>query len=71
MPTIPRGVRTGRAFGTTHCPVGNGPLVGSTLAIVYKAAAEIGELGDNTRALREAIQTDARSVAPSLTTAPR
>ncbi len=29
------------------------------LSFVYKAAAEIGELGDNTRALREAIRTDA------------
>jgi glucosamine--fructose-6-phosphate aminotransferase (isomerizing) len=28
------------------------------LAFVYKAAAEIGELGDNTRALREAITSD-------------
>ena len=28
------------------------------LSIVYKAAAEIGELGDNTRALRQAIATD-------------
>ena len=28
------------------------------LAFVYKAAAEIGELGDNTRALREAIRSD-------------
>ncbi len=29
-----------------------------TLAFVYKAAAEIGELGDNTRALREAVTSD-------------
>ena len=28
------------------------------LGFVYKAAAEIGELGDNTRALREAITAD-------------
>ena len=28
------------------------------LSLVYKAAAEIGELGDNTRALRTAIRTD-------------
>ncbi len=28
------------------------------LSLVYKAAAEIGELGDNTRALREAISSD-------------
>src|SRR5262249_1993040 len=28
------------------------------LSFVYKAAAEIGELGDNTRALREAITAD-------------
>ena len=31
---------------------------GDTLAFVYKAAAEIGELGDNTRALRAAIRSD-------------
>jgi len=43
------------------------PLLGSlavrapegALVFVYKAAAEIGELGDNTRALREAIAGDA------------
>jgi glucosamine--fructose-6-phosphate aminotransferase (isomerizing) len=29
------------------------------LSLVYKAAAEVGELGDNTRALRAAIRTDA------------
>ncbi|HEX2577702.1 MAG TPA: glucosamine-6-phosphate synthase, partial [Aquihabitans sp.] len=29
------------------------------LSLVYKAAAEIGELGDNTRVLREAMRTDA------------
>ncbi len=29
------------------------------LSLVYKAAAEIGELGDNTRVLREAIRSDA------------
>ena len=31
---------------------------GGCLAFVYKAAAEIGELGDNTRALRSAIRAD-------------
>ncbi|MDQ3978972.1 MAG: glucosamine-6-phosphate synthase, partial [Actinomycetota bacterium] len=31
---------------------------GGHLAFVYKAAAEIGELGDNTRRLREAIRSD-------------
>ncbi len=31
---------------------------GDTLAFVYKAAAEIGELGDNTRQLRAAIRAD-------------
>ena len=31
---------------------------GGHLAFVYKAAAEIGELGDNTRALRDAIRDD-------------
>ena len=34
-------------------------LSNNTLLFVYKAAAEIGELGDNTRHLREAVQTDA------------
>ena len=29
------------------------------LCFVYKAAAEVGELGDNTRAIREAIRDDA------------
>ena len=33
-------------------------LVGGCLSFVYKAAAEIGELGDNTRALRAAIRSD-------------
>jgi len=33
-------------------------LVDGVLSIVYKAAAEIGELGDNTRALRTAIHHD-------------
>jgi glutamine---fructose-6-phosphate transaminase (isomerizing) len=33
-------------------------LVGNRLSIVYKAAAEIGELGDNTRALRKAVSAD-------------
>ena len=34
-------------------------LVDGVLSIVYKAAAEIGELGDNTRVLRAAIRGDA------------
>ena len=33
-------------------------IVGDNLAFVYKAAAEIGELGDNVRAIREAIRSD-------------
>jgi len=33
-------------------------IVGGNLSFVYKAAAEIGELGDNTRVLREAIRSD-------------
>jgi glutamine---fructose-6-phosphate transaminase (isomerizing) len=33
-------------------------LAGSSLAFVYKAAAEIGELGDNTAVLRRAIASD-------------
>jgi len=34
-------------------------LVDGVLSIVYKAAAEIGELGDNTRVLRAAVKNDA------------
>ena len=34
-------------------------LAGDTLSVVYKAAAEIGELGDNTRTIRQAIDNDA------------
>jgi glutamine---fructose-6-phosphate transaminase (isomerizing) len=34
-------------------------VAGDCLSLVYKAAAEIGELGDNTRVLREAIHGDA------------
>ncbi len=34
-------------------------IAGECLSFVYKAAAEIGELGDNTRALRSAIERDA------------
>ena len=33
-------------------------LAGRSLSVVFKAAAEIGELGDNTRAMREAITAD-------------
>jgi glucosamine--fructose-6-phosphate aminotransferase (isomerizing) len=33
-------------------------LIDDTLSFVYKAAAEIGELGDNTKALRAAVQED-------------
>ena len=33
-------------------------LTDGCLSIVYKAAAEIGELGDNTRAMREAVAAD-------------
>ncbi|MGA1345730.1 MAG: SIS domain-containing protein [Ilumatobacteraceae bacterium] len=36
-----------------------GPSDSPVLSFVYKAAAEIGELGDNTRALRTAIREDA------------
>ena len=32
---------------------------GDTLCFAYKAAAEVGELGDNTRAIRDAIRNDA------------
>ncbi|HMC53112.1 MAG TPA: SIS domain-containing protein, partial [Acidimicrobiales bacterium] len=33
-------------------------VAGEVLSFVYKAAAEVGELGDNTRALREAVTAD-------------
>jgi len=33
-------------------------LAGTALSFVYKAAAEIGELGDNTRTIRQAIDND-------------
>ena len=33
--------------------------ISSTVVFVYKAAAEIGELGDNTRAMRHAVASDA------------
>ncbi|MEJ5253867.1 MAG: SIS domain-containing protein [Acidimicrobiales bacterium] len=33
-------------------------VAGEHIGFVYKAAAEIGELGDNTRALREAVRAD-------------
>ena len=33
-------------------------VVGGCLSLVYKAAAEIGELGDNTRALRASVMAD-------------
>ena len=39
-------------------PSGAVRLVHGTLSFVYKAAAEIGELGDNTAALRAAIRAD-------------
>ncbi|MDP9408008.1 MAG: SIS domain-containing protein [Actinomycetota bacterium] len=42
-------------------------LADGVLSFVYKAAAEIGQLGDNTRALRDAIRGDAllrRAVTP-------
>ncbi len=37
---------------------GSARLINRHLSFVYKAAAEIGELGDNTRALRRAVTTD-------------
>jgi glucosamine--fructose-6-phosphate aminotransferase (isomerizing) len=37
---------------------GSARLIGRHVSFVYKAAAEIGELGDNTRALRRAVTTD-------------
>ncbi|MEX1217256.1 MAG: SIS domain-containing protein [Acidimicrobiales bacterium] len=54
------------AIGTVIADRSADPLFGSMavrtpeghLSFVYKAAAEIGELGDNTRALRDAITSD-------------
>ena len=37
---------------------GSARLTGRALSIVYKAAAEIGELGDNTRVMRAAVAAD-------------
>ncbi len=45
--------RADRSFGS-----GAVRLDGGALVLVYKAAAEIGELGDNTAALRESLRTD-------------
>ena len=39
-------------------PDGSVALAGRCLSFVYKAAAEIGELGDNTRAMRAAVRAD-------------
>ncbi|HSJ91829.1 MAG TPA: SIS domain-containing protein [Ilumatobacter sp.] len=39
-------------------PSGSVHVDGAVLSFVYKAAAEIGELGDNTRALRAAVAAD-------------
>ncbi|CAB4773668.1 MAG: SIS domain-containing protein [Actinobacteria bacterium] len=47
--------RTGDPLFTS----GSVRLAGETLSVVYKAAAEIGELGDNTRTIRQAIDNDA------------
>ncbi len=55
-----------RALAATLAERGRDPLfqsgaarfAGRALSIVYKAAAEIGELGDNTRVMREAVRAD-------------
>jgi glutamine---fructose-6-phosphate transaminase (isomerizing) len=48
-----------RARGTDPLFTNNSVrLAGDCLVFVYKAAAEIGELGDNTRAMRAAVQSD-------------
>ena len=47
-----------RRSGDALFQSGAARLVGPSLSIVYKAAAEIGELGDNTRALRNQIKQD-------------
>ncbi len=47
--------------GRTRDPLfssGSVRVAGNTLSLVYKAAAEIGELGDNTRTIRAAIDAD-------------
>jgi len=46
-----------RAQDPTY-PSGSVRLAGDVLSFVYKAAAEIGELGDNTRVLRAAVAGD-------------
>ena len=47
-----------RRTGDALFQSGAARLIGPSLSIVYKAAAEIGELGDNTRALRAQIKQD-------------
>jgi len=63
-PTVARlvGARNDSLFagGAVHATVANGQL-----AFVYKVAAEIGELGDNTAALRSAIRADELSASRS------
>ena len=64
----PEGFR-GAAFGSAgeRCMAISAVVaVGDVLSFVYKAAAEIGELGDNTAVLRAAIADDdllARAIA--------
>jgi glucosamine--fructose-6-phosphate aminotransferase (isomerizing) len=48
-----------RRFDNPLFPNGSVRAVEGTLSFVYKAAAEIGELGDNVRCLSEAIRDDA------------
>jgi glucosamine--fructose-6-phosphate aminotransferase (isomerizing) len=53
---------TGLMAGRTSDPLFTNTSVrhsGSTLVFVYKAAAEIGELGDNTKHMRDAVSADA------------
>src|SRR5690606_16490789 len=55
-PTIAASV-VERGIDPTY-PSGSVRVDGDVLSFVYKAAAEIGELGDNTRALRAAVAGD-------------
>ena len=62
-PALPAGTRSlgdavaGRAADSLFCD-GSVRAVDGVLSFAYKAAAEIGELGDNTAALRSAIRAD-------------
>ena len=54
----PSSPRSPSATAIRCSPVGSVRSAGRCLSFVYKAAAEIGELGDNTRVMRDAVRAD-------------